>query len=198
MMAMTLLLAIAFTAVIGAATPAEDDSATGVRLARTTLARTLGVAEERVRVEDIRPVEWPDSALGCPEKGQAYTQGLVPGYAVRMNVDGSSHRVRVGGGRAVICDRESTAAAPKFFGIIAQTYDLARRDLAQRLKVEVKEVKVVRVRPTTWPDASMGCPEPKQTYEKAEIRGFLVELDHAGRAYIYHGDPKRVVLCPGH
>jgi hypothetical protein len=191
------LLTVLLCAAIAVSGSVEDDRAAAVRLAQATLARTLGVTEERVRLEDIRPVEWPDAALGCPGKGQAYTQGLVPGYAVRMNVDDSSHRVHVGGGRGVVCDRGTAPEAPKYLQVAAQLQELARRDLATRLTVDAKAVKVMRLRPATWPDASLGCPEPNRTYKKIETRGFLIELRQSEKTYVYHSDRQRVVLCPG-
>jgi len=193
---MTLLLTMTLAAVLGGAAPAEDDRSAALRLARTTLAGALGVAEDRVRVDEVQAVAWPDAALGCPDKGQEYAQAIVPGYAIRMTVNEASHRVHVGNGRAVICDREAKDPAPKYFQIIAQVQELARRDLAERLKVALKDVRVTRLRPATWPDASLGCPEPQQTYEKTETKGFLIELRHADRAYLYHSDRERVVFCP--
>ena len=38
-----------------------------------------------VTVVEVKPVTWPDSALGCPSPGEMYTQALVPGYEVRLS-----------------------------------------------------------------------------------------------------------------
>jgi len=143
----------------------------------------------------VREAHWPDASLGCPQKGQVYAQELTAGYSIQLEVDGASHQVHVGSGRAVRCDREHASAPPRYFEVVAQVQSLARRALADRLKVDARDVKVVRVRPMTWPDASLGCPEPKQVYEKIETKGFFVELEHAGKSYVYHADPQRVVFC---
>jgi hypothetical protein len=197
MEAMTLLLAMTFAAVLGSTTPAKDDRAAAVQLAQATLARALSVAEDRVRVDEVRAGEWPDAALGCPEKGKQYAQAIVSGYDVRMDVGGAAHHVHVAAGHAVFCERALPSEAPKYLQVAAQVQELARRDLAMRLKVEVKDVKVMRLRPMTWPDASLGCPERDRSYETVETRGFLIELRHADKTYLYHSDRQRVVLCPG-
>jgi hypothetical protein len=50
-------------------------------------------------------VTWNDGSLGCPEAGQAYTQALVDGYQVVLEVDGERYDYRVGNGSAVkLCD----------------------------------------------------------------------------------------------
>ena len=50
-------------------------------------------------------VTWNDGSLGCPEPGQAYTQALVDGYQVVLEVDGDRYDYRVGNGASVkLCD----------------------------------------------------------------------------------------------
>jgi len=189
-------LAILISTAFLATGSAEEDRAAAVRLAQAALAQALRVTAEHLRVADVRPVEWPDAALGCPEKGMQYAQVLVPGYDVRVDVDGTLHSVHVGAGRAVLCDRQTAPDTPKYLQVVTRVQDLARRDLAARLKVEIKDVRVIRLRPVTWPDTSLGCPEPDQRYDKVETKGFLIELEHADRTYVYHGDRQRVVFCP--
>jgi hypothetical protein len=50
-------------------------------------------------------VTWNDGSLGCPEAGQSYTQALVDGYQVILEVDGERYDYRVGSGPDVkLCD----------------------------------------------------------------------------------------------
>lgn len=50
-------------------------------------------------------VTWNDGSLGCPEAGQAYTQALVEGYQVILDVDGERYDYRVGSGPDVkLCE----------------------------------------------------------------------------------------------
>ena len=189
---MAVMSAILLATALGSA-PTEGDRTVAVKLARQTLARELGVSDQQIRVEDARRVEWPDAGLGCPEKGEEYAQVVVPGYSVSLDVAGRAYRVHVGGGRAVLCER--AGAAPKYMEVVVRLQERARRDLAVRLAIEAKEVKVLRIRPQTWPDAGLGCAAPGQHFEPAETKGFLIELEHAGKIYRYHSDRERVMLC---
>ena len=47
-----------------------------------------GVQAGEIQVVTAEAVTWSDGSLGCPEEGQAYTQALVPGYRVVLDVAG--------------------------------------------------------------------------------------------------------------
>ena len=65
--------------------------------------QTAGPSDPEVVSADA--VTWNDGSLGCPEAGQAYTQALVDGYQVILEVDGERYDYRVGSGSAVrLCD----------------------------------------------------------------------------------------------
>jgi hypothetical protein len=141
-------------------------------------------------------VEWPDASLGCPQKGTSYAQVVVPGYSVRVKIDAGLHSVHVGGGQAVVCGQAVSPNPEKYMQSVVRVEKLARSDLASLLKVDVRDVKVNRLRPATWPSTSLGCPEAGRSYEAVETRGFVIELGHAGKTYRYHSDKLRVVFCP--
>jgi len=48
----------------------------------------FGVSEEQVAVAGALRVVWSDGALGCPEDGMMYTQALVDGYLLTLEVAG--------------------------------------------------------------------------------------------------------------
>lgn len=54
--------------------------------ARQHLAEELGVPADDIELVERRAVTWRNGALGCPEPGMAYTQALVPGYWIRLQV----------------------------------------------------------------------------------------------------------------
>ena len=57
---------------------------------------------EVVRAE---AVTWNDGSLGCPEAGQSYTQALVDGYRLILEVDGERYDYRVGNAASVkLCE----------------------------------------------------------------------------------------------
>jgi hypothetical protein len=63
---------------------------------------------------------------------------------------------------------------------------LAKADLASRLSVAVDEIKLLEVRQVTWPDTSLGCPQPGLVYSQVAQEGLLIRLSAAGRMYFYH------------
>jgi hypothetical protein len=73
--------------------PPVDPSA-GLRLAdraRTDLATRLRVSRDQVLVIFFRPMTWPDSSLGCPVKGQSYTQQLSKGFLIELAYGGKKY-----------------------------------------------------------------------------------------------------------
>ena len=72
------------------ALPSSPDGLTDadlVSLIELASAET-GVQVDEIRVVTAETVTWSDGSLGCPEEGQMYTQALVPGYRVVLEVAG--------------------------------------------------------------------------------------------------------------
>jgi hypothetical protein len=62
----------------------------------------------------------------------------------------------------------------------------AKKDLAARLAIPAGNIKVMECGEATWPDASLGMPEPGQMYAQMLTEGFIVVLEAAGKTYEYH------------
>jgi hypothetical protein len=67
------------------------DSGAPVVAAKADLAERLGVDETQITVISAESVDWPNSALGCPEPGRAYSQAITPGYRIVLAVDGATY-----------------------------------------------------------------------------------------------------------
>jgi len=176
---------------------AQVSGAGAIRMARETLARELGVRPRAIAVLDVEPVEWPDAALGCPEKGVQYTQVITPGYRMVLELGGKRYPMHVGAGRAVRCDapplgtkvsREDVLAA-------ARAQDQARRDLARRLKLRPADVKVNFVRPMAFAAGGAACHPTRPGHAEDSVKGHLIELTAAGRHYRYRAVGETVVSC---
>ena len=64
-------------------------------LAILALADHLDIPVDGIVVDSVRPVNWPDSSIGCPQPDQAYMQVITPGHKIALRVDGRSvHRER--------------------------------------------------------------------------------------------------------
>lgn len=74
--------------------------------------------------------------------------------------------------------------------------ELAKQDLASRIGVDVKVIKIVSAAYVSWRDASAGCPEPGYEYAQVLTNGSLIVLQAEGTMYRYHsaGD-KPPFLC---
>lgn len=55
-----------------------------------------GVATTDVQLVSATQVTWNDGSLGCPKKGQMYTQAVVDGMQVIVSVDGTEYDYRFG------------------------------------------------------------------------------------------------------
>lgn len=70
-------------------------------------------------------------------------------------------------------------------------------DLAERLGVDRAEVEVVSAYLVTWPDSSLGCPEPDMSYAQVLTDGAVIELGVGETVYNYHmgGNRYTPFLC---
>ncbi|MBE7528544.1 MAG: hypothetical protein HND44_23755 [Chloroflexi bacterium] len=70
------------------------------------------------------------------------------------------------------------------------------QDLAQRLKIDVREVSLVEAFAVDWSDSSLGCPQPGMGYLTVITPGYQITLAAQGETYTYHTDHGRYfVLC---
>jgi hypothetical protein len=68
------------------------------------LSLLIGVPIHSMDIVQAEAVTWPDGSLGCPEPGIAYTQALVEGYRVVLNVDGTTYDYHAAqDGRFLLC-----------------------------------------------------------------------------------------------
>jgi hypothetical protein len=68
--------------------PAQANAA--VEQARQAAATKAGVALASVTVTSVTAVNWPTSALGCPQPGIMYSQLVTPGYKIVVSANGQS------------------------------------------------------------------------------------------------------------
>jgi len=64
--------------------------------------------------------------------------------------------------------------------------EFSRKDLAQRLGVELDSVTFSGARPVDWRSGALGCPEPGMNYTQALVPGVLIYLRVGNEAHGYH------------
>lgn len=63
-------------------------------------------------------------------------------------------------------------------------------DLAGRLGIASDRISVVSAEAVSWPDGSLGCPQPGMMYPQVITEGYRVILAAEGKEYAYHGDDR--------
>lgn len=86
-------------------------------------------------------------------------------------------------------------AASELDPVAAELVRLAQRRLGDDQDLPTQAMRVVDVMPVRWPDSSLGCPLPGQTYTPVQIDGYRIVLAAGDREYIFHSDFDRVLPC---
>ena len=69
------------------------------------LASRLGVDESAVTIVSVEDVEWRSGAIGCPDPSMVYTQALVSGTRIVLEVAGTRYEYHSGGPRSIfLCE----------------------------------------------------------------------------------------------
>jgi hypothetical protein len=59
-----------------------------VQLAKRNLANLLTIGVDQISLIETVEITWPNVALGCPSPGKVYASGRVPGYRIKLGVNG--------------------------------------------------------------------------------------------------------------
>lgn len=69
-------------------------------------------------------------------------------------------------------------------------------DLADRLQIDASKIVAVSAQAMSWPDKSLGCPQPGMAYNQVMVDGALIHLSVNGTSYSYHsGGSRAPFLC---
>lgn len=76
-----------------------------VEAAIKALAEQEGIAMASISVVDVAAVEWPNSCLGCEQRGQYCLMVITPGYRILLQSGAETYAVHTdrSGRRAIIC-----------------------------------------------------------------------------------------------
>lgn len=68
------------------------------------------------------------------------------------------------------------------------------QDLAKRLSVSEDQIELKEATEVTWPDSSLGCPNPGSFYTQALTPGYLIRLQNRDTTFEYHTDKRGLVI----
>lgn len=164
-----------------------------VAAARAQLSQQLGAAADMITVVSADAVEWPNTALGCPEPGMLYAQVITPGYKVVLAWGDRRYNFHADrSGNMKLCNQPQSAApergAGSGGGFLSQEIEQAKADLLKRVStLKADTIRVASAEEVTWRDGSLGCPQPGMMYTMALVPGYRVVLESGGVNYSYHG-----------
>ncbi len=73
----------------------------------------------------------------------------------------------------------------------------ALADAARRTGIDAAALKLVSTERVTWPDGSLGCPQPGFLYTQALVPGYRIRIDAGGQLLDFHASARGgLVLCP--
>jgi hypothetical protein len=81
---------------------------------RQALGKQIGVDAGKLRLTAKHAQEWPDSALGCPAPGRAYSQIVTPGFKLTYRRGAKTYDVHTdqSGDQAVLCQNKHPIELP--------------------------------------------------------------------------------------
>ena len=75
--------------------------------------------------------------------------------------------------------------------------EAALQDAARRTQLDAAQLRVTLAEAVTWPDGSLGCPEPGRQYSQALVAGFRIRILAGTSTLEYHGSLRgQPFLCP--
>jgi hypothetical protein len=75
--------------------------------------------------------------------------------------------------------------------------EAALADAANRSTVGRDAITVLSAGPVTWPDGSLGCPQPGMLYTQALVSGYRIVLQAGDQTLNYHAMSRgKPVFCP--
>lgn len=97
--------------------------------------------------------------------------------------------------------RQSALSAPLNPEVAQQSLQLpqsveqkVRQDLAQRLNVPLRDLRVANFTPQTWSDGCLGLGGPAESCLQAQVEGWRVEVTNGQQTWVYRTDKTATVL----
>jgi len=94
----------------------------------------------------------------------------------------------------------SQAARDEFAAMDTDLQSITRTaldDAARRTGRDASTLKIISSEAVTWPDGSLGCPEPGKLYTMALVPGYRIRIQAGDWVLDYHASRRGyLVLCP--
>jgi hypothetical protein len=98
----------------------------------------------------------------------------------------------------VVTDAPAPAGQPmNIASLPRETRRAVVADAARRFGVDASAVVLTRAEQVTWPDGSLGCPEPGQYYTQVLVTGYRLTAKTSDGELVYHTDSRGNVKSCG-
>ena len=99
------------------------------------------------------------------------------------------------------CAADRPAAAPGYTAPVNATLQSVTQavlaDASKRTGIEAAKLEIVESVAVTWPDGSLGCPEPGMNYTMALVPGYRIRIRADQQVLNYHASARGYwVFCP--
>jgi hypothetical protein len=99
------------------------------------------------------------------------------------------------------CAADRPAAASEYTAPVNPTLqsvtEAVLADASKRTGLEVAKLEIVESIAVTWPDGSLGCPEPGMNYTMALVPGYRIRIKAHQQVLNYHASARGYwVFCP--
>lgn len=92
--------------------------------------------------------------------------------------------------------RNVTAPNPAASSLRAKI-DFALQDAARRTQRDAAQLRVTLAEAVTWPDGSLGCPQPGRQYAQVLVEGYRIRIGAGTATLEYHASVRgQPFLCP--
>jgi hypothetical protein len=170
------------------------DASLTLRL-REDLAAETKMSADNIRLVQIETDTWKTEQLGCSTTpSEIVTTGTVVQLLAGQNV----YTYHVYGDQMQRCDGSEIVHGELLTQIDPAALEmvlLAQQRVAQTLDLSTRRIRLVDVQAYTWPDTSLGCPLPNQTYTERPINGYRVTVAAGEETFAFHTDSERAVPC---
>lgn len=82
-------------------------------------------------------------------------------------------------------------------GSLQAKVETALQDAAQRTRRDMAHLRVTLAEAVTWPDGSLGCPQPGRQYTQVLVDGYRIRILAGATTLEYHASVRgQPFLCP--
>ena len=145
----------------------------------TSLAATLNLSADQIKVLSTQAVIWPDGCLGVQRSGTVCTTQQVPGFVIMLQANGRQYELNTNrDGSEVIPSGGIQASGP--------AQEAVKKYLASALGMDASQITVLSDTAVEWPDSCLGVAQAGIMCAMVVMPGHLILLRTDTSEYAFH------------